>query len=435
SDDSNISPRLGATYDFFGDGRIRANASYSRYVSRIQEGIGGGAGGGNPSYFQYQYDGPQIGGIGTGLDSFEVLTELFKWFQGIGGTNNTSNLLGVTIPGLNTRFDGSLKSPYVDEFTLGLGTQIGARGFVRVDYIDREWGDFYSVSTAPHDQIENPIIAGQFLDIKTTENTNDLERTYHALQGQASYRLLDRLNLGASYTWSEARGNEVGENAGSGPVASAPNSYREYKAFARNNPVGFLPNDQTHRLRAWASYDQPLGFLGDLNVSVLQRFDSGVPYSAVQTINVTGNPLKGEVYVANPGYATPGNTQNYYFSDRGEFRTEDITATDLALNWTLPITRVNVFVQGELINVFNEQAIIAVNTSIRTFNTAATNRFNPFTTPHSEIRECPQSQAASTCAAQGYHWQKTASFGGPSTNGPASYQLPRTYRFSAGIRF
>jgi outer membrane receptor protein involved in Fe transport len=426
SDDSNFSPRLGATYDFFGDGRIRANASYSRYVSRIQEGIGGGAGGGNPSYFQYVYDGEQIGGLGTGLDSFGVLEELFRWFLSpeIGGISNTSNLVGVTIPGLNTRFNGSLKSPNVDEFTVGLGTQIGARGFVRADYIDRTWNDFYSVSTRPNDQVQNPILTDQFLDVKTTENTNDLERTYQAIQTQASYRLLDRLNLGLSYTWSEARGNEVGETAGSGPVASAPNSYREYKAFAQNNPIGFLPNDQTHRVRAWASYDQPLGFLGDLNISVLQRFDSGTPYSAVSTVNVAS-------FITNPGYATRPATANYYFSERGEFRSDDLTATDLALNWTLPITRVNVFVQGELINVFNEQAVITPSATIKTFNAANQNRFNPFTT--TDVRECPQGQTTAQCVAGGYHWQKAANFG--QGTAPNTYQLPRTYRFSAGIRF
>ncbi|HET8772923.1 MAG TPA: TonB-dependent receptor, partial [Thermoanaerobaculia bacterium] len=294
SDDSNISPRLGATFDILGDGRFRANATYSKYVSRIQEGVGGASGGGNPSYFFYYYDGPQIGGVGSGLDSFGVLEELFRWYLALGGTSNTSHLVGVTIPGLNTRFDGSLKSPNVDEFTLGLGAQIGRNGFVRVDYVDRTWNDFYNVTTTPNDQIENPILAGEFLDFKTTGNTNDIERTYKAFQGQASYRLFNRLNLGLSYTYSEAKGNEIGETAGSGPVASTPNSYREYKAFAQNNPVGFLPNDQTHRARAWVSYDQALGFLGNLNISLLERFDSGVAYSAVQVIDT-------RPYVTNPG--------------------------------------------------------------------------------------------------------------------------------------
>lgn len=418
SDDSNISPRLGATFDILGDGRFRANATYSKYVSRIQEGVGGASGGGNPSYFFYYYDGPQIGGVGSGLDSFGVLEELFRWYLGIGGTSNTSHLVGVTIPGLNTRFDGSLKSPNVDEFTLGLGAQIGRNGFVRVDYVDRTWNDFYNVTTAPNDQVENPILAGEFLDYKVTGNTNDIERTYKAFQGQASYRLFNRLNLGMSYTYSEAKGNEIGETAGSGPVASTPNSYREYKAFAQNNPVGFLPNDQTHRARAWVSYDQALGFLGNLNISLLERFDSGVAYSAVQVIDT-------RPYVTNPGYATAPSQINYFFSDRGEYRADNLTATDLALNWTIPVSRVSFFVQGEIINLFNEQAVVTPGAGVTTFNS-----FNPFTeTP----RECPQGTASSVCAAQGYHWRKNASFG--QATGAASYQLPFTYRASVGLRF
>lgn len=405
SDDSNISPRLGVTYDILGNGRFRANASYSKYVSRIQEGIGGNAGGGNPSYFQYEYDGPQIGGIGTGLDSFGVLEELFRWYLGIGGTNNTSNLVGVTIPGFNTIFDGSLKSPNVDEFTIGFGSQIGNRGFVRVDYIDRQWNDFYTQSSRPNHQIENPVIAGEFLDFRTYGNTNDIERTYHAIQTQGTYRLLDRLNIGFSYTWSEAEGNEIGESTGSGPVASTPNLYREYKAFAQNNPVGFLPNDQTHRARIYASYDQNLGAFGDLNVSVLERFDSGTAYSASANVHVRS-------FVTNPGYATPPSSATYFFSDRGEFRTDDVTATDLALNWTLPITRVQFFVQGEILNLFNEQAIVNPSTTVNVLQ-----RFNPFT-------ETP---------IEGVHWEKDASFG--EATGANSFQLPRTYRFSAGFRF
>jgi len=234
------------------------------------------------------------------------------------------------------------------------------------------------------------------------------------------------VNLGLSYTWSEATGNEVGETAGSGPSASVPNSYREYKAFAQNNPMGFLPNDQTHRARLWASYEQPLGPLGSLNVSVLQRFDSGTPYSATANVNVGS-------FVTNPGYATPPATATYFFSDRGEFRTDDVTATDLALNWNLPIRRVNLFVQGELINAFNEQAITTASSSVTAFNGAAQNRFNPFTTDPSKLKECPQGTATATCVAGGFHWRKNAAFG--TATGPGSYQLPLTYRFSAGIRF
>jgi len=421
SDDSNLSPRLGLTYDILGDGRFRANATYSKYVSRIQEGVGGAAGGGNPSYYFYYYDGGQIGGRGSGLDSFGVLEELFKWFLAQGGTDVVEPF-AVTIPGLNTRLDGHLKSPNVDEFTLGLGSQIGKSGFVRVDYVDRTWNDFYTVTTRPNDQIQNPVNTSEFLDMKTTENTNDIERTYQALQAQASYRAWNRVNFGGSYTYSEAKGNEIGETAGSGPVASNPFSYREYKAFAQNNPVGFLPNDQTHRARLWVGYDQPLGTFGNLNVSVLERFDSGTPYSAFANINPSA-------YVTDPGYAQVPNSVAYFFSDRGEYRADDTTSTDLALNWTIPVRKVSIFAQGEIINVFNEQAVVAPSASIRTFASRG-NTFNPFTeTP----RECPQGTSTADCVAGGYHWQKNAAFGQPT--GAASYQLPFTYRVSLGLRF
>lgn len=422
SDDSRFSPRLGVTYDILGNGRLRANATYSTYVSRIQEAIGGAGGGGNYSTFRYEYDGPQIGGVGSGLGSFDVLEQFFEWFLSpeVGGTNNTSNLISVTVPGLNTRFDGSLKSPYVNEFTLGLGSQIGTNGYVRVDYVDRKWGDFYSVSSRPNDQVENPYIDGEFLDFQTTGNTNDIERTYQALQGQFGYRLFNRVNLGASYTYSEARGNEVGETIGSGPGAATPSLYREYKSFAQNNPIGFLPNDQTHRARLWASYDQPLGGFGTLNISVLERFDSGIAYSAVGNVHVGS-------YVTNPGYATPPSSVAYFFSDRGEYRGDNVTATDLALNWSMPISRAEVFVQGEVLNVFNEQAVVTPSTSITVFGD---NRFNPFTeTP----RECPQGTSTATCVAGGYNWRKNASFG--EATGPNAYQLPFSYRASVGIRF
>ncbi len=417
SDDSAISPRLGITYDILGDGRFKANASYSTYVSRIQETIGGVGGGGNPSYFGYYYDGPQIGGRGSGLDSFGVLEELLRWFFSVGGYDNEDNLVFAGVPGLNTRFDGSLKSPNVDEWTIGIGGQVGARGFLRVDWIDREWGDFYSVENQPNDTIQ----AGtQLLDFRIYRNNEVVERTYQAAQIQGSYRLLNRLNLGANYTWSEAKGNDVGETLGGGPGPSAPLSYREYKAYARNSPVGFLPNDQTHKARLWISYDQPIGFLGNVNVSLLQRYDSGTPFSAVGNVNVGS-------FVTNPGYATPPTSQPYFFSNRGAFRTEDVTATDVALNWTLPISVVNVFFQGEVINAFDEQAVVNPSSAI---NVIGANRFNPFTeTP----RECPQFTPLATCAAQGFNWRKADTFGTATAVG--SYQLPLTYRFSVGLRF
>ncbi|MCM2315709.1 MAG: TonB-dependent receptor [Thermoanaerobaculia bacterium] len=419
SKDSNISPRLGVIYDINGDGRFRANASYSKYVSKIAETVGGAGGGGNPWYVYYAYEGPQIGGIGTGMGSFDVLTALFTWFKDQGGLG-AGHLIGhARVPGFNTRFDGDLNSPSVDEWTLGFGTQVGEKGFVRFDYIDREWDDFYVLQTQANDQVDVEVAPDTFLPFDVVATTNasaahNLERTYKSVAVQASYRVSSRFNIAGNYTWSEAKGNTVGESFGLGPFGDQIASYREYKNFARHNPVGYLPNDQEHKARLWASYDQPLGAFGSLNFSVLERFDSGTPYSAVA--NVGTRP-----FVSNPGYASTPSGVAYYFSDRGEYRWDDVTATDIAVNYAFPIRKAEIFIQGELLNAFDESAQINGSTSVSVIDidpdTDGRQTFNPFT-------ETP---------VEGTHWRKAASFG-QATN-PGHYQLPLTYRFSAGVRF
>ncbi len=408
SKDSNISPRLGVIYDINGNGRFRVNASYSRYVSRIQETIGGGAGGGNPSYYLYYYTGPTFGGPDSGLSSFDVLEQVWTWLiaDGWSATNptNAGSFFFAGIPGFNQRLDGTLKSPNVDEFTIGFGTQLGQKGFFRLDFIDKTWGSFYVNSTTPGDTVTG--VPGT-LDVVTTTNCdNCLERTYQAVQMQANYRFTDRFSLGGNYTWSEAKGSTTGETSGNGPVGDNILSYVEYIDFAQNNPVGYLPNDQEHKLRLWAGYDLPLGAFGNLNFSVLERFDSGTPYSASRSI-----PIRA--YVNNPGYVNPPSSVTYFFSDRGEYRWEDMTATDLSINYELPIFRVNLFMQAELLNAFDEQAVIGGG------NTSITNLtpFNPFT-------ETP---------VEGVNYRKSSSFG--QANSVGDYQQARTYRFSIGLRF
>jgi hypothetical protein len=138
-------------------------------------------------------------------------------------------------------------------------------------------------------------------------------------------------------------------------------------------------------------------------------------YSAAANINLSA-------YVTNPGYATVPNSVAYFFSDRGEFRAEDLTATDLALNWTIPVSKVSFFAQGEILNVFNEQAVVAPASGITTFASRG-NAFNPFTeTP----RECPQGTATATCVADGYHWRKNATFVSRRGLVPTSFRF--TYR-------
>lgn len=412
ADDSNISPRLGVMYDLFGDGRLRANVSYSRYTSHIAETISGGtSAAGRPAYFAWEYQGDPIN-QDLSLTTTQVMARIFDWFESVGGLDNEEFLLAVSIPGATSKLEGSLKTPYVDEFQIGLGGQIGSRGFLRGDYITREWADFYSsridLSTG------TTSVGG---DMSVIENDDRFSRQYDAIQLQGGYRIFDRLTLGGNYTWSETTGNSVGETSGSGPVSDTY-QYPEYWDFSWNKPTGFLPTDQTHKIRAWLSWDVPTP-IGNFNASVLQRFDSGTPYSMVGSTFVRDADLAAVGGgVVNPGYNLPPRFLDYFFSERGEFRWEDVTATDLALNYSLPIRALELFLQAEMLNVFDESAQISGDTTVLTArNRADLARFNPFT----------------TTPVEGTHFIKGPNFG--TARSAAHYQDPREYRFSLGLRF
>ncbi|HXI13444.1 MAG TPA: TonB-dependent receptor [Thermoanaerobaculia bacterium] len=451
ADDSAISPRVGATYDLFGNGRLRVNGSYSRYVSKVANGNVGDAtsDAGSPSLLYWGYGGPDI----TDATSTELLDKVFAWFRSVGFIDYRGDYFyGGGTSGIQSKLDGTLTSPSVDEFTIGLGSQIGRSGFLRVDFQDRKFQNFYTSNTnLSNGKVFDPL-AGSDLDLTLVGNSDDFERTYRAVLLQGGYRLFNRLDLGGNYTYSELRGNISGESSGGGPgTAGDSSNFPEYTNFAQNRPIGFLPEDQTHKVRAWLALDVPT-FLGDFNFSVLQRFDSGSPYS--ESISVSTSRTSCAACPVNPGYIEPPTSVGYFISKRGEFRLDDVSATDVAINYELPINRLRLFAQGEVINAFDRQTATGINTSISVIRS-----FAPRT---GSVVECPTFAADGTtritaaqcrtmfpapagATGQLGIYQKGVNFGKsltPTTGNSllpggsgGSFQLPRTYRVSVGLRF
>lgn len=403
--DSTVEPRLGATYDVFSNGRLRFTASYAKYAAKIAETVGGlAAAGGNPAYIFYTYSGPKI----TGLPSVDAFQQVWNWFQANGGVLHMAPAFGA-VPGVNTVILGSLKSPDVDEYTFGVGSEIG-RGFVRVDLMNRDWGNFYNTRTDATtgqvtDQLGNVLDVGQILT-----SSQGLKRTYRAATIQASFPFTERLQVAGNYTYAKLRGNVTAETSGSGPVPETTLQYPEYKAFAENNPVGYLPADQRHKLRAWVTWALPTR-AGDLVFSALERFDSGTPYSiAIPLSSSTVAKYLPQSVVDQYAGAPP--SVNYYVGERGGLRWDDVNALDLSVNYRLRVGRAELFVEPELINAFNQKAVINGNTTV-----TAGDAFNPFT---------------STPVA-GVNYNLSGSFGKPRT--PTDYAMLRTYRVTFGVRF
>jgi carboxypeptidase family protein len=428
ADDSAIVPRFSVHYDVFGNGHVVANAGYNRYSGRLSEGIGNDAdAAGRTASLQWYYRGPNINTNTSTptsqlIPTQEAMRMVFDWFFAQGGTNTTPTR-SVSIPGIASVLDArGLRSPYVQEETVGLGLTVGRSGFVRADVVHRDWRDFYTAYTnlgtgTARDQF------GNVYDKSIVGNSNEPKRTYLGLQTQFKWKPFAKVNFGGSYTWSKLRGDAAGENSGNGPITEVF-AYPEYWQKSWFNPVGYLTFDQRHNLRTWGQYDFD-SRIGRFNVSVLENFTSGYRTSSDDTIDI-------RPYVTNPGYQLPPQSVAYYFAGRGDLKHPDTTRTDLALNYSIRVGKTEIFFQPEIINLFNEQNVESYNEEIFTSLDAGKGlkAFNPFT---ERPIECPQSADAATCTSMGAHWQKGPSFGQPTAEG--NYQQSRTVRFSIGARF
>jgi hypothetical protein len=424
--DSKISPRLSLAYDPKADGDWVFRANYAKYVTAIANNQGDTTSqAGNPAAFQWIYRGPSINADPNApnlVTADQALATIFAWFDSQGGPANTSNLVAVNIPGATTVILGSLDSPDTTEYAVGVSKRLGTRGVLRADYVRREGNDFYNTKV---DRTTGQVVTptGGLANRALVVNDDSLtKRTYDGLHTQFQYRT-DKLNLGGNYTLSWAKGNFDGETGPNGPIRDDSLSFPEYKDPSWNNPEGYLAIDQRHRVRAWAIYDVFSSGHHNLSVGLLQNYFSGSPYGAIGGVDTRASSAGAPPgLVVNPGYAIPPSAVTYYFTDRDAFRTDDITATDITVNysfnWAAFGQDIEVFLQPEVLNLFDEQGVIGVDGTIQTAtNTSTLQRFNPFTTQ----------------PVEGVHWRKGPNFGKPVVQ--TDYQQPRTYRFSVGFRF
>ena len=184
--------------------------------------------------------------------------------------------------------------------------------------------------------------------------------------------------------------------------------------------MGTLGADQEHKLRVWGIYDVFDNDHHNLSVSLLQNFFSGSPYGASGTVDT-------RPFVTNPGYILPPSSVTYFFTPRDAFKTDDVTRTDVSLNysfhWNAWGQDMQIFLQPEIINVFDESAVTDVYTGVARANSASSTcpggcqTFDPFT----------------TTPVEGVNWAKRDGFGEPENED--DFQTPRTYRISVGFRF
>jgi outer membrane receptor for ferrienterochelin and colicin len=422
--DHQWSPRLGLSYDIKGNGKWIANAGFARYVMGVNGAVvDSGSQGGRTASYSWNYRGTAINSACTVtntsacLTAAGVLPQVFTWFDTIGGINNTSYRSAPSIPGVTTHVSNQTTAPSSNEITVGGAHQLNSRGTVRVDYVYRNYKDMYgSYIDTTTGRVTDPT--GRTYDAELIKNTPDAKRWYHAVTAAANYRVSDRFVLGGNYTLAYSKGNNDGENVGSGPVMAGINDFPEYRQQSWNWPTGYMSNDQRHKARIYGTFMVPVNpKFGLFTLGVVERANSGTPYDIAFSVNP-------QAYVTNPGYLAPPSSVTYYIGGRGALRPDSMYSTDLSLVWSRKVHgSVEVFFRGLLYNLFNRQAVLAVDTTVNSnaspgaFTAASLPVFNPFT----------------TAPIAGTNYRYASTFGLPT--GPGDYQDSRSFSFSFGIRF
>lgn len=395
-----LSPRLGATYDLFGDSKHIFKVSYARYNAKVLETITGSVSGvGNPMEVDYYAN-------TSSVMSWSAVQNLSNYDIG-----NPAAIAYYNDPTLNVKLNKDLKAPTVDEYQASYAysfdwASIG-NGFVKVTGTYKNWKNLVDVSNGNNGTVSDP--SGAVLYVKVYDNNPDAKRTYRdmSLEGQFNR---NGWTSGGNITWSRLEGNYEGETTyspGSGQGINVFNVQNGVTMFDKNmiHPYGYLSGHDPLRMRLYTSKVYENAY-GKTTLGYIYRFDAGTPYSDARSI--TRKQL-------NPALSGQFGSRATQYLD-GQWNTNAFPAKaylDMSITQDFPLFKVGsrtVWAFGKVViqNVFNHMQQTGFNT---TYNSATGTYPN----------------------ATGSAWVRASSYGTALSN--IYYGQARTIVASAGFRF
>ncbi len=430
-DDDVIAPRLSINYDLHGDGKHEFSVSYSEYAQRIGDAADDGSQAGSTSFAWLNYTGPQTEDY---LEVIQWVNDTYgegffedplnhpntqQWEDDLrsnglnrGSLSSPTQLFGVVDENGNIVTQG-LSSPTVVESRLGYAIRFGNKGYFKVDYVHRDFEDFYT----DHTNLQTGPTENGNDDLNLINNDDNLySKNYDGVLTSFRWRFNEKFRLSGNYTWSQLIGNtDGGSQSGILSTSGALTIFPEYNNFPNRSPEGYLAGDQRHVANIFLFYNWSTP-IGNFDFALSERYASGSPFSKAWTIDLEefpgeyGLPEVGSVgYVDAPGSST-------YFLSRGGERSDDLFQTNLGINWSLNIlTRYSLFVEIDIINLFNDDTVHfgrALNTSIDEL------------APFNVFNETP---------IEGVHYELDDEFG--QANSTGDFPVGRTFRVDVGFRF
>ena len=395
-DRNNVGPRIGFSYDVYGDGNTMLRGGYGMYYGRVINSniiqtdlLSGGAG---------SQVALNANGSNNCLPFPQIFASAVKYQAACGNYSSTVAYL-----------DKHLQNPQVHEVDLALEQSLGWNTVLSISYMGsfgREMAAAVDQNvipalaannrtfevlnntvqptpayiTYPHGGKAPPLLANSlhtYTDYQTATTTgpqlpfpnyyhvldfkSEVNSSYNALAVQLNHRYTDNFSLLTSYTWAHALDYNPYLSTGFGSsseLLDPLNPAAEHANSTLNMPHRFIAaatyRTNISRLNGW----EKESFNG-WGIAPIVQMQSGLPYSAGLTGSISGS-LYGGVLGAGGTSRVPDLGRNIFTMPR--------TATvDLRLSKSFYLNRgsekYRFEILGEAFNLLNHQNITSVNTT------------------------------------------------------------------------
>jgi hypothetical protein len=217
---NDFSPRVGLTYDAFGNGKTILRANYARYYGQV--GTGGVSSQVNPlSGVTVRY--PWIDANGDKIAQTSEIVASSKPLAVSGNWDPTN----PTFVGTSNTIDAKLKNDYTNEFIVGASREVGLGFAADVNYIYRKYGDFnwspangitaadYTAATFTPSAASCPVAGArcdtvpyfypnfQVSGVSVLKNST-FSRTFNGVELAGRKRMSHHWMMNSSFSWNSA---------------------------------------------------------------------------------------------------------------------------------------------------------------------------------------------------------------------------------------
>lgn len=327
TDQTLVSPRLGATWDITGEAKHVLKLTAGRYIQALDLNT---------------IDNFNIGG--DARQATNTYINLNSRIFGGPGSVAAPNwvLAGVSGGGtLNRFFADDLQPGHVDEVTLGYEEAFTPTMSLAVRGIYRKWDNIIDDTGRFVDSGGLPVEQWFY------DNNDDAEREYSALQLTFNKRFSKNYQVLVAYTWGEAKTNSTSSSGGGSSFQDYTQTPRARRIWETNR-FGLAPWDRTHILKANGFYNVPLkSSKHQFTIGAEANFISGYAYSRLRD-------TFAQIPVQGGGYTTTADG-TLYVDERGSYRWPDNYWIDLSLNYKYNLWKTTFETRLEIFNVTNVQ--------------------------------------------------------------------------------